>query len=157
MRNLGTIRETDQEFGNEWITDLRFKDGTHDWRRGERPIQFSGVHGLVNEFGDEFHIMGEDDGHFWTTVIVSEVEVRKIHKSLVKLLPHFQFKNNFKVTFDTHIQMDRKISEDINFKINPRGEVAPLIEMNIKGKKTTFDVNWLESFIEVLDIDTPIK
>jgi len=157
MELFETIKADDQEFGNTWATNLRFANGTNDWRDGERPKQFSGVHGLVHLFEDEWHIMGEDDGHFWTEVIISEVEVRKIHESLSKLITNFKFKNNYKVTFDTHIVLNRTITNDISLTIVPRGDTAPIIDMDIKGENVRFDVNWLKGFIEVLDIDNPIN
>jgi hypothetical protein len=155
--NFSTIKTEDQEFGNNWTTLLVFSDGSADNRRGERPTQFDGVHALVHEFDDEFHLLTEDDGYFKTDVILTENEVRKIHKSLEKFIQKFEFKSDYKVTFDTHIVLDRKINDEISLTVVPRDDTAPLIDMSIKGKKVQFDVNWMSSLIRVLDIDKPIK
>jgi len=157
MKLFKTIPENDEMFGNDWSTNLIFSDGSNEWLNNERPTQYAGVHGLIHVFEDEWHILCEDDGYFRTVVIVTENEIRKIHHSLSKLIENFRFKGNYKVTFDTHIQMDRKISEFIDLKIIPRTESAPLIDMTIHGEKIVYDVNWLGDFIKVLDIDNPIK
>lgn len=74
-----------------------------------------------------------------------------------ELIENFTFKGNYEVNFNTHIQMNRKISEFIGIKIIPRTESAPLIDMTIHGERIIYDVNWLGNFIKVLDIDNPIK
>jgi len=151
---LGIVQIDDEMFGNSWSIDLKTKTG--GVHLNGRPTQFDGVHGIVKH-DNELHLLSEDDGHFWTSVILSKEEINTLHKSLSKLSGNFTFRGNYKVSFDTHIVLDRTISKDMSLKITPRGSTAPLIEMMIKGVDISYDVNFLPSLIRVLDIETPIK
>jgi len=150
--NLGTIKINDQDFGNIWSISLISKNSTRLETSGKRPIQFHGVHALL-ENGSEIHLLSEDDGHFRTVTTLTLDEINLLHKHLSKLVKNFIFKDNFKVTFDTHIQMNRKFNDEISCIITNRNNSAPLIELSIKGEKSVFDVNWLPDLIKVLDIE----
>jgi hypothetical protein len=146
MDKLGTIRISDQDFGNEWNTELRFSDGSTDIINGERPKQYYGVHGLINLFEDEYHLMKEDDGYFWTAVILSQKEVKELHNDL-KLILKIDFKDNRKVYLHTKLFISNGL-----ITIKPRENNAPLININIKNKDILFDAYWLPSLVKVLDI-----
>jgi hypothetical protein len=152
-----TIKIDDQDFGNTWTTSLRFPNNTEKVIRGERPKQFDGVHGLVKK-DDLFHLMSEDDGHFWTSFILTENELKSLHRHLSNLVKHFHYTNNYKVKVKPNLVTHQTI-KDIEGEIDiiPRNDSAPLINLKIKDNNIQFDVNWLPSLIKVTDIDNPIK
>jgi hypothetical protein len=156
MKNLELIAENDEIFGNTWTTNLVFKDGTNERITGERPVQYFGVHGLVNLFKDEFHLLGEDDGNFQTITILSKEEILMLHTEMVELENEFLFKGHFKVKYkNKNILKDRKSGKQriSSLKIKDREQSAPLLFIGINDKTVSFDVNWLPDFVKVLDIN----
>ena len=137
--------------GNEWR--ILLKDGTNI---DGRPTQYSGVHGLLKYKG-EFIFLMEDDGHFAEICKLTEEEIDKMFVHLSNLRDKFAFCRNYKVKFDTHLQMKRVISKDIRLVVTPRTGIAPIIDMNVKGFRVEFDANLLPGLVEVLDIRDPIK
>jgi hypothetical protein len=155
MKNLELITENDQMFGNDWRTHLIFKDGTSEIFDGQRPVQYQGVHGLVNLYGDEFHLLGEDDGNFQTIIILTKEEILTLHTEMVELEKEFIFKGHFKVKYkNQNILKDRKSGKNrfSSLKITDRDQSAPLLYIGLGSETVCFDVNWLPDFIQVLDI-----
>ena len=151
---FGITEINDEMYGNDWKIGMNTPNGFVSL--DGRPTQYDGVHGLVSH-NDEYYLLAEDDGYFSHRVILTKDEINTLHSYLTKLLTKFTFKENYKVTFDTHTVLDRKINEEMSLTIEPRNNQAPIISLLIKGVKIDFDVNWLPALINVLDLDNPIK
>jgi translation initiation factor IF-1 len=156
MKNLGLIKCDDEMFGNEWNTTLIFSDNSSETFIGQRPIQYAGVHGLVNLFQDEFHLLMEDDGRFWTFQILTKDEITMLHSEMKKLETEFIFKGQFKVKYkNQNILKNRKSGKKrfSSLEIIDREQDASILRVGIKGKVLEFDVNWLPDLVSVLGIN----
>jgi hypothetical protein len=156
MKNLGLIKCDDEMFGNEWNTTLIFSDNSSETFTGQRPIQYAGVHGLVNLSQDEFHLLMEDDGKFWTFQILTKDEINLLHSEMKELETEFIFKGHFKVKYkNQNILKNRKSGKKrfSSLEIIDREQNAPILRVGIKDKVLEFDVNWLPDLVSVLDIN----
>lgn len=156
MKNLQLISETDEMFGNTWSTNLIFKDGTNEYIKGKRPVQYIGVHGVVNLFKNEFHLLSEDDGNFQTIIILTKEELKQLYTEMSSLVNEFVFEHNHKARYkNQNILKNRKSGKNklSSLVITDRLNIAPLLDIGVKGKIITFDVAWLPDFVSVLDID----
>jgi len=154
--NLKLITENDECFGNDWRTTLIFEKGDNLTFEKQRPQQyFGGVHGLVNLYKDEFHLLTEDDGNFQTFMILSKEEIIQLHKEMKNLVNEFRFLGDCKVKYkNQNILKNRKSGNNrlSSLRIEDREISAPLLYIGIKDETLCFDVNFLPDLVKVLDI-----
>lgn len=129
MYKFGLIKKTG--VWNETTTRIGFDN----YFEGYKPSQSSGVFGLVSSTDGNFWLLGEDDDYYFTKAKISEETLRNLLEKL---------KNN-------------DFSDTNLFHMNSSLLTITLLNLdNQENVHIEFDKYWLQSLIEVLDIDNPI-
>lgn len=153
MKDLGIV-----DHDEDYIT-FRWSDKYLDdqYEEQSRPVHGFGVSAVVSHLG-QYHLMGEDDGNWFTNVITTRKTINQLHEFLTdKIINYFEFKDNHKVGYPIGDQfLSREFKHDlfnIKFKDRSNERISPLIIITIDNKEVIFDVYWLNSFIKTLDIE----
>jgi len=108
------------------------------------PEHFFGVHGLV-KLEKEYHLMGSDDGHYWTKAILDLEEVIGLRIAL-KNLNYLLEKNPEKWRFSgTLIEFPFKVYTKYDKK-----SAHHIMAIEINDKKVSFSQYWLKDLIKAL-------
>ena len=163
MKNykMGVVKSDDQDFGNKYSINLMDKDGTDTATVGYRPKNFHGVNALIQTGDDEYSLMREDDGHFWTHAILTRELIGELKGQLEKIREGIILKPNWKFSFTRafiHHRVHKHFSSDIEMRAGNR----PLVHIDVKGignrkdgenTEMIFDISWVDDLLKVLDIN----
>jgi hypothetical protein len=139
MDGYGLVYADDQMFGNMYSTDIRYPDGTEEQHIGQRPEHYFGVSALVCFKENEFHLMGEDDGHFWTNAILTQEECKELSEVISKIGSSVTLKPKWKYRLDRSFR-DKWEHPKFPAKVEIRKDATPLV------------TSWCESFLATLVI-----
>ena len=89
MKTFGLKKEDKSEYSSSSIT-ITNRDGTEDFLEYTYPECCNGRFGVV-KIGGDYHLLDEDDEHFWTILIFTEIEFLEFIATLKFL------KNNMKL------------------------------------------------------------
>lgn len=153
-KDLGLIEVPNgNEFGNTWSVKLTPNEGNEEFHSGVRPVQFYGCHALVQR-GEEYLLLDEDDGSFWTAASLTRDEVLELKNVVDKLKSQFRPIGRgvrLKIINKRTFVYDRKHSIFPSTVVD-RKDIRPLIRITVKNAVLCFDAGWLETLSQVLDI-----
>lgn len=147
MKNL----KLEKLYEGEWHTDLITSEGVTETFRGYKPVHCFGCSAIV-EYNGELHLMNGDDGHFWTSCILTEEDIKVLLSICEKILTKIERKGNGGMSLRKHFRKTwnhEKFPVTIEFRKN----TTPLIAIDVKGVVESFDMAWLPEFIKTLKID----
>ena len=150
----GLIKADDQLFGNMYSTTLIYEDCSSEGFSGKRPLVAHGVHGIV-EVGDKFHLMSEDDGHYWTHAILEKEDLQTLKDRILMVLSKFKIKKNGGIQ---RLPGYRDLFNHEKFPIElVRGRKSVLISVGMergcnKEDPLVFHSRWSDDLIKCLDL-----
>lgn len=114
-----------------------------------------GCSGIIEMTDGSFHIMSEDDDHYWTSLIIRQKELKDLYEGLLKFHENISTKIIRMSKVKRYPTTFKKGSFD--FLNEDRTDCNPLLKISYKGKLfNSFDVSWLSelvnNFKRVLDI-----
>jgi hypothetical protein len=148
------IDADDQMFGNVYSTTLIYEDCSSKSFDGKRPIVAHGVHGIV-KVGDKFHLMAEDDGHYWTHSIIEEDDLKTLKDRILLVLSKFKIKKNGGIQ---RLPGYRDLFSHEKFPIElVRGRKRMLISVGMerpcdRDDPLIFHSSWSDDLIRCLDL-----
>ena len=155
MKDLSLIEDDDgNEFGNRWSTTI-FTTNFDTHHFDKRPNHWAGVHGITIFEGD-FHLLSEDDGHFWTHSVLTEEEVHELKAVVDQLISEIKFGPKYSVR--PKVRAGFKYLRDhpkFPIAIAKGGREMGLVAIEckgVKGDKLTMSPFWLRTLSQTLDI-----
>jgi len=167
---FGVVEETEGCWNRPWITFYSQKDFDSCDKFGRPqsstiqldahwPKMRGGCSGLVLMENGDWHYMGEDDDHYWTTIILTDDDLhaflrafRKFDDNIVVRINYVKCKShvnwpNGKKRFPSTVKEGR-----FTFESQLRKDHAPLVNIRLGDKEiTSYDVSHLKSQIKFLE------
>ena len=139
------IKADDQMFGNQYMTTIKLENEELILTK-MRPHVAWGCNGIA-KIDKDWHFFDEDDGHYWTSFIMSDDEFNEINNAITELSnsiidrscsnkkPRFNFKNG----------IPKIKGSFFNFHYEFEGKKITLIEILIRGEsKVKIHPFWLK-------------
>ena len=170
---MNLIDADDQMFGNFYYTTIKLKidkivgkyipfgeqeDNCLHFS-GQRPHIAWGCNGIVKISDDEWHLLDEDDGHYWTAAIITEKQLEAIRAGINELKSNIKEVRKGKAVKYHFVNGIPKIKSDyFNFHYDFKGNAISLITINIidlsggEEYSTRMHPFWLRDLIKVFNL-----